>query len=173
MKGVMGLRKFATVLALATATSCGSFPIPEPVPPPSGARADYVQVQSCVVDLSETRGLRSIVAHRDPVSGSLFVLEGRRYRPIAERYPATRQAGYAAAEAWFQKDEAIRQYGRRYVKEGPLRVVPPASLTLGAPHNGVPVFLNREDIERPAALYVPVRPGCFFQPYVVERAARS
>lgn len=174
MKTAIRLQKTGIVLiAMAAMSACASFPMPEPVPPPSRASGTYVPVQSCVVDLSQTRGLRSVPAFRDPNSGELYITVGRRYRPLARQYAANQQSGYAAAEEWFQAGEAIRQYGRRYVKQGPLRVVPSGSLTLGAPHNGVPVFLNREDTQRPAALYIPVRPGCFFQPYVAEELARS
>ena len=141
MKRAIRLGKTGAVfLAMAAISACESFPMPEPVPPPSRESDTYVRVESCVVDLSRTRGLRSIQAFRDPDSSGLYIAEGRRYRPIARQYAANQQSGYAAAEEWFQPGEAIRQYGRRYVIQGPLRVVPSGSLTLGAPHNGVPSF---------------------------------
>jgi hypothetical protein len=153
---------------LLVLAGCSPFPPPDPVPPPRGSAVGYTETPLCVVDLTATRGLRMVTAYA-AANGGLFLLEGNRYQPLGRRYPESREGGYAGAEDWFRKGEPIRQYGERYLKHGPNRVVPAAALTLGAPHQGVPVFLDRNDLESPAVLYIPVRPGCVFQPYAAER----
>lgn len=154
------------VLSLA---GCGVVPVPEALHPVFGEPPRYATTRLCVVDLSARRGLRVVEAQKEENGHRVFVLsEGKR-----RRLAASREHGYAGEEAWFRGDEPIRQYGRRYVKYGPRRVVPADALTRGADHGGTPVFLDRKDIERPSALYVPVEPGCVFQPYVDERYATA
>jgi hypothetical protein len=162
------VRSSAAGLALLALSACGPFPEPEPIPPPAGAGATYTETTVCIVDTSAPRGLRTIRAYRT-AGGEYYLRDGATYRPLASGIPRA----YAAAAEWFRSGEEIRQYGRRYRKHGPLRAVPEASLTLGAPHQGVPVFLDRRDTERPAVLYIPVRPGCVFQPYAAEEFRSS
>jgi hypothetical protein len=156
------------IIAL-TSPGCGVVPVPRVLEPVLGSRASYADTTLCVVDLSARRGLRVAKAQKEEKSGRVFLVEGRKRRKLR----TAREDGYAASEAWFRGEEPIRQYGRRYVKYGPRRVVPASALTRGADHRGTPIFIDRASAERPAALYVPVEPGCVFQPYVDERYSRG
>lgn len=155
--------------ALLSLAGCGSLPVPRVLQPVLGGGAEYADTTVCLVDRGARGGLRTVRAQKEVGSGELFLREGGKRRRVV----ASRENGYATGEAWFDGRAAIRQYGRRYVPYGPRRVVPASALTRGADHNGVPVFVNRKDAKRPAALYVPVKPGCIFQPYVAEQQARG
>ena len=156
------LRAGILAASLAPLSACASLPVPGVLEPIFGSRAVYENTSVCVVDRSARRGLRTVEAQREVGSGELFLSEGGKRR----RLEVSADRGYALSEPWFREDREIRQYGRRYSKHGPRRVVPASALTLGADHEGIPVFLDRNDIERPSALYIPVEPGCIFQPYV-------
>lgn len=148
-------------------SGCGTVPVPGVLQPIFGDPPKYTSTRLCVVDLSARRGLRVAQGQKEEKSGTLYLLAAGKRRKLA----ATREHGYAGEEAWFREEEPIRQYGRRYVKYGSRRVVPANALTRGADHRGTPIYLDRTDTERPSALYVPVEPGCVFQPYVDERYA--
>lgn len=167
--GSWGLRAGALAVVVTAVAGCGVVPVPRVLRPVLGPPPSYTSVSLCIVDPSAPRGLRVTEAQKEQGSGRLFVQRDGRRR----RVHRSREGGYAGEEGWFRDREPIRQYGRRYVKFGPHRAVPADALTRGADHMGVPVFLDRGDTRRPAALYVPVEPGCIFQPYVAEARARE
>lgn len=148
-------------------SGCGVVPVPGVLQPVLGTSARYSNTSLCIVDPSARRGLRVVEAQKEEKSGRLFVLKEGKRRKLS----ASKKHGYAEEESWFRGAKPIRQYGHLYVKYGPQRVVPANALTRGADHRGTPVFLDRNDTERPSALYIPVAPGCVFQPYVDERYA--
>jgi hypothetical protein len=154
-------------MILISLSGCGVVPVPKALQPVLGTPPKYSNTSLCIVDPSARRGLRVVEAQREENSGRLFVLEGRKRRKLTP----SPEHGYAGEESWFRGEEPIRQYGRRYVKYGPRRVVPANALTRGADHKGTLVFIDRKDTERPSALYIPVEPGCVLQPYVDERYA--
>jgi hypothetical protein len=168
MNATKWLRRVAMLGGLSVSLSaCGAVPVPRVLEPVFGAPVSYTAVNVCLVDLNAPRGLRVAEAQKDERKGTLYVRRSGTLRPV----PTNRDGGYAAEEDWFRQSEVIRQYGLRYVKFGPHRVVPANALTRGADHRGIPVFIDRNDIERPSALYIPVAPGCVFQPYVDARHA--
>lgn len=156
-------------LTMLSLSGCGTIPVPGILRPVFGPRPTYTTTSLCIVDRDASRGLRVVEAQKEEGSGRLFVEERGKRRRLA----VSKEAGYAAQEPWFRGDAPIRQYTRRYVKYGPRRTVPSAALTRGADHGGVPVFLDLKDTKQPKALYVPVEPGCVFQPYIDDRYARS
>lgn len=162
MKPTRWLPRAVGIGGLVAVSGCGVIPVPRLLQPLLGRPPSYTETRLCIVDLSATRGLRVVEAQKEDRSGALFVQrEGKR-----RRLPTTSEGGYAVGEPWYRGEEPIRQYGRRYVKYGDHRVVPASALTRGADHRGIPVFIDREDTKRPAALYIPVEPGCVFQPYI-------
>jgi hypothetical protein len=160
-------RAGAAGLLVMSLAGCGVVPVPGLLKPVFGPRRSYTTTTLCVVDRSGSRGLRTVEVQKEEGTGRLFIREKGKRRLL----PVSKEGGYAAKEAWFQGGAAIRQYSRRYVKYGPRRTVQAAALTRGADHEGIPVFLDRNDTQRPRALYIPVQPGCVFQPYVDERFA--
>jgi hypothetical protein len=125
--------------------------IAPPPPPPNPMR----EIRVCVV---ENGMLREVTAMYNTQNGDTTV----NGQPI----PAT--AGYAAGAAWFINNEAITVDGRRYVRYGLPRVLGVNEVTRSADYMGVPVFSEAGAQGTPEVLYVPVRPGCEFQPYQLE-----
>lgn len=125
--------------------------------PPSAAQRTTVRV--CVVDQGELRG---VVAHFDPATGDTTVTG----RPFSRVFPAT-SPPYAAGTDWYLHDERITVGGRRYFKFGLPRVLGTNEVVTSGAYEGVPVFAERGVRGTPDIVYVPVRPGCEFQPYEV------
>ncbi|HST61920.1 MAG TPA: hypothetical protein VLK84_24680 [Longimicrobium sp.] len=132
-------------------------PVPATPPPPPLPEGRAVQV--CVV---ENGALRNVQVQYNTQSGDTTV-NGRRF---SEAYPAT--TGYAAGAAWFINNEPITVNGRRYVKYGLPRVLGVTEVTRTADYMGVPVFAEAGATGATEVLYVPVRPGCEFQPYQLD-----
>jgi hypothetical protein len=80
--------------------------------------------------------------------------------------PAT--TGYAAGATWYINNEPITVNGRRYVRYGLPRVLGVNEVTRSADYMGVTVFSEAGAQGTPEVLYIPVRPGCEFQPYQLE-----
>jgi len=136
---------------------------PEPPPAPPAAPA-MQEMQVCVV---ADGALTSVAVQYDPATGDTMVA-GTRFR---DRYPAT--TGYAASATWFVNGEPI-SFGapaRRYVKYGLPRVLGVSEVARIGEYQGVPVFAEGASGARPEVIYLPLRPGCEFQPYQVETKA--
>ncbi|HEY0022216.1 MAG TPA: outer membrane beta-barrel protein [Longimicrobium sp.] len=138
-------------------------PLPEPVavqPPPAPPAAPMARtIDVCVV---ENGALRTVQAQYTQATGDTTVAG----RPFAQAYPAT-AAQYAAGAAWYIQNEQITVQGRRYVRFGLPRVLGTGEVARIADHQGVPVFAQA-GAARPEVVYLPVRPGCEFQPYQTE-----
>jgi hypothetical protein len=87
-------------------------------------------------------------------------------RPFAQAYPATAPS-YASGASWYIQGDQITLDGRRFVKFGLPRVLGVNDVTRTGEYQGVPVFAQA-GMARPDVVYVPVRPGCEFQPYQTE-----
>ncbi len=83
--------------------------------------------------------------------------------------PAT-GPGYATSAAWFIDNEPITFHGRRYVKYGVPRVLAINEVSRAGEYRGVSAFWETETMSE-LVIYVPVRPGCEFQPYVASLKA--
>jgi hypothetical protein len=116
-------------------------------------------IDVCVV---ENGALRSVQAQYTQATGDTTVAG----RPFAQAYPATAPQ-YAGGAAWYIQNEQITVLGRRYVRFGLPRVLGTGEVTRIAEHQGVPVFAET-GAARPEVVYLPVRPGCEFQPYQTE-----
>lgn len=129
-------------------------PAPTPVPPVAAGE----EIQVCVL---RDGALASVTATRDPVSGDTTVGG----EPFGRVFPDSAPA-LAANAPWYAAGEPIAFQGRRYVKFGDPRVLDVGDVARTGEFRGVPLFAppaTRVDV-----LYVPVRHGCEFQPYVVE-----
>jgi len=77
--------------------------------------------------------------------------------------------GYAESAPWFINNEPLPFMGRRYVKYGLPRVLGTTDVHGVGTINGVPMFAEHAaNADHPEVIYVPVRPGCEFQPYQYE-----
>jgi hypothetical protein len=82
---------------------------------------------------------------------------------LADAFPAE-QRPYAAGMEWYIKHTPLKLLGFSYVKEGLPRVIPREMLTRVSAYDGVPLFAEAGRGST-AVLYLPIRPGCIFQPY--------
>jgi hypothetical protein len=106
--------------------------------------------------------LTEVDLHYDPVTGD-STYQGR---PVSLAFPVT--ADYAASHPWYADGEPIRFRGRRFVRYGEPRVLGVPEVARAGEYRGVGVYTEPGDTA-PAFVYLPVRPGCEFQPYQLER----
>ena len=138
-------------------------PLPMPVevtppPPLTPAAPEMQQIQVCVV---QDGGLSNVTAMYNPAAGDTTV----NGQPFATAFPTGPQ--YAANATWFINNEPVMFQNRRFVKYGLPRVLGVSEVTRVGDFQGVPVFAEMGQT-RPDVIYVPVRPGCEFQPYQTE-----
>lgn len=123
-----------------------------------GASAqDIVRIRVCVL---ENSSLTEVIADYNRVSGDT-VVAGQRF---SARYPVN--ASYAASAQWYIANDLIEFGGDDYVKWGLPRVLGVTEVTRAGVYRGVPLFVESQSRDA-EVLYVPVRPGCEFQPYSV------
>lgn len=140
-------------------------PAPRPAPAPAPAEE---RIRVCVV---EGTTLTEVDALYLPAEGDTVVMRNGMRRDFADAYP-TVAPSYAAGESWFLADDAVRVQNREYVKFGVPRIVPPTQLTRVADHNGVGLYAETGTSAPYQVLYIPLRPGCQFQPYQMREQIR-
>jgi hypothetical protein len=142
-------------------------PAPEPLPPPPPPQPTTREITVCVV---QDGMLQNVTATFNPATGDTMVMQAGAERRFAEAYPAT--TGYAAGATWYVNDQPVRLNNRNYVKFGLTRVIDASQLTKSTDYQGVPVFTETGAATQPEVIYVPVRPGCEFQPYQLQTQIR-
>lgn len=142
---------------------------PLPPPPPPAPPANR-QIQVCVVQNGQLQNITALFrpATNDTVVGS---------QSFSQAHPTT-APNYGAGAPWFIQADTMAFSGSTWVKFGVMRVVQPQQLQRVGDNNGTPIFAEagRTPAAAPAApydvVYVPVRPGCEFQPYQPRAAIR-
>jgi hypothetical protein len=116
------------------------------------------QERVCVV---EGDSLRMLTVRYSPATGDTLV-EGV---PFGKAHPAT-YPPYVAAVQWYLT--APVRFGKRlYAANHPPLVAQVEQLRFVGRYRGVPVFSAvEEETAVPSTIYLPVRPGCVFQPLV-------
>ncbi len=127
---------------------------PPPPPPPPPPANPMREIRVCVV---EGGALREATAMYNTQTGDTTWTGG----------PQS-MTGYAAGAPWFINNEPVTVMGRRYVRYGLPRVLGINDVSRVADYQGIPVFAEAGMTGTPEVLYVPVRPGCEFQPYQLE-----
>lgn len=85
--------------------------------------------------------------------------------PLAQAFPL--DSTYAEPAEWFAANEPIRFAGRVFVRYGDPRVLGIHELTPVGAYRVVTVFAEAGSAGAPDVVYLPVRPGCEFQPYQI------
>jgi hypothetical protein len=168
----------AGLLLVAAACGTGTRAVPDPAPPPPPAPPPAARppapppaqrppalstgIQVCIV---ENGAIRNVTARYNTHTGDSTVNE----RPFSEVYPAT--VGYAERAMWYINNEAITVNGRRYVKYGLPRILGINEIVPAIEYRGVMMFREAGEGSSELVLYVPVRSGCEFQPYVASLKA--
>ncbi len=141
-------------------------PPPAPAPPPPPAERD---IRVCVI---EGPSIVDVDAVYVPATGDTVVVVDGVRRQFSEVYPSVAPA-YAASTTWFINNDSIQVMDNDYVKFGVTRVVPGTRLTRVGVYEGVGIFAESGAETPQQILYVPVRPGCEFQPYQLREAIRA
>ena len=124
---------------------------PPPPPPPPRPPVTAREIRVCVVQ----HGMATEVTARfDPATGDTTF--GAPGLPV----PAGNE--YAAGEPWFIQEEPIVVNGVQYALP---RVLGVNDVVRVGEYRGIPVFAAAGTADPPLVVYVPVRPGCEFQPY--------
>lgn len=144
-------------------------PPPVPVrtvaaPPPAPAPPVERQIQICVVDAGSLRNVEAVFR---PATGDTLVGG----RPFAVVHPTVAPA-YATGTAWFIEQDSLAFEGGTWVKFGVTREIGPEVLQRIGEVAGTPLFAEAGREAPFEVLYVPVRPGCEFQPYQPRIAIR-
>lgn len=155
-RAVAGLK-----LALG-AISAPVVPIPPPPPPPPPPAERTIQV--CVV---RNGAVQNISATFAPATNDTTV----NGIPFAQAHPAT-APNYAAGVNWFIQSSDMSFADREWVKYGVSRVVQPTQLQPAGEFQGTPVFAEAGATAPFEIVYIPVRPGCEFQPYTPREIIR-
>jgi hypothetical protein len=95
----------------------------------------------------------NVVTGDTTIGGSLF----NRVHPAGPEY--------AADTEWFREHRSITVAGTSYQKYGLPRVLGVDEVESFAAYEGVLVFAEPGDTDAPEMIWLPVRPGCEFQPY--------
>ncbi|MQA90767.1 MAG: hypothetical protein GEU90_11090 [Gemmatimonas sp.] len=91
--------------------------------------------------------------------------------PFSDAHPSAVPT-YAAGAPWFLRGDSIMVNDTEYVKFGVTRVIEPSQLAWVGTHMGTSVFAEAGTTTPQAVVYVPVMPGCEFQPYQERQAIR-
>ena len=83
---------------------------------------------------------------------------------FATVHPTT-APNYAAGSSWFVQQDTMAFNNGTWVKFGVTRVIQPPQLQRVGDNMGTPLFAEAGRAAPYEVLYVPVRPGCEFQPY--------
>lgn len=86
-------------------------------------------------------------------------------RPISEAFPT--DSTYALNAQWYRNNETIVFRSRRYVKYGLPRFLGTTDVTAVGSVGPVTVFAESPDRPVLEVIYIPVQPGCEFQPYEI------
>lgn len=141
-------------------------PVPVPVTPPPPVVENPIRV--CVI---QGTALTDVDAIYVPSRGDTLVVVNGVRRPFAEVYPAVAPQ-YAASATWYVNNDRFTFMNRNYVKFGLTRVISPNELTRIGETQGVGVYAQPGMATPPDVIFVPVRPGCEFQPYQYEPVSR-
>jgi hypothetical protein len=114
-------------------------------------------IRICVL---QNGNMREVSVHYNTRTGDTTV-NGRAF---SEAFPPE-APGYAAAAPWMVLNEPIRFRGNRYVKYGRARVLGAWEVERAGEYQGTPLFREAGESGDPVVLYIPVSPGCVFQPY--------
>lgn len=141
-------------------------PAPAPVTPPPAPAPTTRDITICVVDTSGQ--LADVTATFTPSTGDTTV-NGRAF---STAYP-TSTPTYASGATWYINNDSITINGQEYVRFGVARVItPPSQLTRVGEYQGTGVWAQTGEEAPYQVLYVPLRPGCEFQPYQLREEIR-
>ncbi|MFL5537570.1 MAG: hypothetical protein ACJ8J0_01175 [Longimicrobiaceae bacterium] len=163
------MRPSSLLLAAALAAGCthGASPAP-PAPIDDTAQTARLppRISSVIIEpwvnYCIVRGGRLESVTADLLAGGDTVYGGM---AISKAFPI--DSTYALNAGWYRDNESIPFARGRYVKYGQVWILATTDVVPTGIFHGVTVFVEAGVSRvRPEALYVPVQPGCEFQPYI-------
>jgi hypothetical protein len=140
-------------------------PPANPVPVPTPAPAPAPEERPLTVCVVEGERLTSVAATYLPETEDTVVMVQGQRRPFSEMYPIA-APDYAAGTTWYVNGDEVRLQDRDYVRFGvPRLITGTTQLQRVGDFEGVGVFAETGAETPYPVLYVPLRPGCEFQPY--------
>lgn len=123
------------------------------------------KINVCVID---QKVLKTVTADYNLATGDTTVTINGSKKAFGQVY---RSAGneYAAGTTWYINNNAITIRSRKFVKYGLPRILGTTEITRAAEYKGVGVYVEAGLKGVPDVIYIPVRSGCEFQPYQMER----
>lgn len=141
---------------------CGAFAVP--AARAQSAPSHEVAITVCI--LNSGGDLQEIAATYDPATRDTTVVVDGQRRPFSAYHRST--TVYAESHDWYINNGAVKAFGKRYVKYGLPRVIGVSEVVRRDEYKGVPVFAEAGLTGTPEVIYVPVRMGCEFQPYMAD-----
>ena len=133
-------------------------PMAPPAPPPAPPAPAMRDINVCVVTDS---GLQNVAARVNPANNDTTAMG----QAFSSRYPASAPM-YAAGTTWFINTDTLRLGSDEFVKFGVSRMITNINqLRRVGDFQGTPLFAETGATAPYQVLYVPLRPGCEFQPY--------
>lgn len=122
------------------------------------------KIQVCVVD----KGVLKIVeADYDGRRGDTTVMIDGKKKKFSDIYASTGNE-YAASATWYISHEPIMVLNKSFVKYGLPRVLGTTEISRINEYKGIGVYAETGTQGLPEVIYIPVRSGCEFQPYIKE-----
>lgn len=123
----------------------------------------YDPIKVCVI---EDDILKEIIAYYDKNTGTTYVDRDGELLPFDDAY-TLEDEGYSASKTWYINNEEVEALGKTYVKYGLPRVLGVLEIEKVGVYDKVGIYAEVGATGTPEVIYIPVRPGCEFQPYQV------
>jgi hypothetical protein len=129
----------------------------------SSAQSTVVTINECVLDKNE---LKDIQVNYNTATGEKTVVVNGVRKSFDSVYTEMGKP-YAASENWYINNENIKINGTSYRKYGLPRILGTSEITRSGDYKGTAFFVESgSKMKIPEVIYIPVRRGCEFQPYV-------
>ncbi|HTM93806.1 MAG TPA: hypothetical protein VL095_15395 [Flavisolibacter sp.] len=130
-----------------------------------GALSQTQKINVCIID---QKVLKTVTADYDPRTGDTTITINGSKKFFSEVYRPTGNE-YASGTSWYKNNEALVIRSRKFVKYGLPRILGTADIARAAEYKGVGVYVEAGIKGVPEVIYIPVRSGCEFQPYRMEK----
>jgi hypothetical protein len=130
----------------------------------TAAGEKYEPIRVCVI---EDDMLKEILAYYDKNIGTTYVDRDGKLLKLDEVFPI--ENGYSGGKSWYTNNEEIKCFGKPYVKYGLPRVLAVNEVEKIGVYDKVGLYAEAGSPESaPEIIYIPVKPGCEFQPYQLQ-----
>lgn len=126
-----------------------------------GSHAQNTPIKICVVHKGELKEIDAIYT----ATGDTTVVVDGKTKFFREVYG---KGEYAGGKKWYINNESVVIGSVKYVKYGLPRILLAIEVTKAGVYKEVPYFKEAGFSGIPEVIYVPVVPGCEFQPYIKE-----